>query len=164
MSTYVGEKTLLTTRPTRLISLRWYFLLFLSLALAVLFYFPLVASIPEYVVLGWSTDTIAAIFFLFLAFVSFAVAELRRATIRYIITDNKIIREQGILSKDTQMVPYTQLERVDVRQSLVQRLLRIGTVVVDTGDDTLTIEMVPHPARIQELLSQRLGRRAFIQR
>ncbi len=122
------------------------------------------ASIPEYVVLGWSTDTIAAIFFLFLAFVSFAVAELRRATIRYIITDNKIIREQGILSKDTQMVPYTQLERVDVRQSLVQRLLRIGTVVVDTGDDTLTIEMVPHPARIQELLSQRLGRRAFIQR
>ena len=123
---YQGEQTLLVTRPTRLIALRY-----------------------------WTA------MFLFLAFLAFVTAELKRRTTRYIITDNKIIREDGILNKNTEMVPYTQLERVDLHQTLGQRILKIGTIVVDTGDDVLNIDMVRHPAKVQELLSARLGRRAW---
>ena len=68
----------------------------------------------------------------FFALLALLVAELKRKSTRYVITDNKIIRVDGILSKRTSMVPYTQLERVDVTQSLLQRILQIGTVVVDT--------------------------------
>src|SRR5207244_12977151 len=110
---------------------------------------------------GLSTSTILAALFLFIALVAFLVAELKRKTTRYIITDNKIIREDGILNKNTQMIPYTQLERVDLHQTFGQRILKIGTIVVDTGDDTLKIDMVRHPAKVQELLSNRLGRRAW---
>ena len=53
------------------------------------------------------------------------------------------------------------LERVDLHQTLGQRILKIGTIVVDTGDDVLNIDMVRHPAKVQELLSARLGRRAW---
>jgi uncharacterized membrane protein YdbT with pleckstrin-like domain len=100
-------------------------------------------------------------FFVALAVVAFLAAELKRKTTRYIITDNKIIREDGILNKNTEMIPYTQLERVDMKQSFGQRILKIGTVVVDTGDDTLNIDMIRHPAQVQELLSKHLGRRAW---
>ncbi len=162
---HAGEQTLLVTRPTRLIAARFWTAMFLALILAGVFGFHvprfLGSSVLNYTVAGIDLGLILAGFFLFLALLAFFAAEFKRKTIRYIITDNKIIREDGILNKNTQMIPYTQLERVDLHQSFAQRILKIGTIVVDTGDDKLSIDMVRHPAKVQELLSNRLGRRAW---
>lgn len=162
---YQGEKTLLVTRPTRLVSLRYYVGMFFSLILGVLFYFQIIQrfapSFPNPGVMGQPLSTIFAGVFLFFALLALLAAELLRKTTRYIITDNKIIREDGILSKRTAMSPYTQLERVDLNQSLLQRILRIGTIVIDTGDDSLNMDMIPHPREVQDLLSNRIGRRAY---
>src|SRR5438128_12691730 len=162
---HAGEQTLLVTRPTRLIAARFWTAMFLALILAGVFGFHvprfLGSSVLNYTVAGIELGTILAGFFLFLALLAFFAAELKRKTTRYIITDNKIIREDGILNKNTQMIPYTQLERVDLHQTFGQRILKIGTIVVDKGDDTLKIDMVRHPAKVQELLSNRLGRRAW---
>lgn len=161
---YQGEKTLLTTRPTRYIAFHYYVVMVLSLILAPLLYFhPFIFDrIPSYTVGPVTTGDIFLVFFLVLALYSLVRAELKRATTFFVITDNKIIRRDGILSKNTQMVPYTQLERIDLNQSLGQRLLHIGTVVVDTGDDTLKIDHIPHPEKVQQLLSERLGRRSYV--
>lgn len=161
----VGERTLLVTRPTRLVALRYYAGMVLFFVLGGLFYFQIVEALypafPSTTVAGWSTDRIVGIGFAILGLLLLLVAELIRKSTKYTITDNKIIREDGILSKRTGMVPYTQLERVDLNQTFVQRILRIGTIVVDTGDDSMNIDMIRSPKRVQELLSKRLGRRAW---
>lgn len=161
----IGEQTLLVTRPTRLISLRYYVTAGFFLVLAAAFFSGIVqwlySAFPSTSVLGWSTNTIAGTVFLIFGIVFVLIAELTRKATRYIITDNKIIREDGILNKNTAMVPYTQLERVDLHQTLGQRILRIGTIVVDTGDDSMNIDTIPRPKEVQELLSRRLGRRAW---
>lgn len=156
-----GEQTLLVTRPTRLLSLGYYVLMAFVWAIAGAFLLDLVPfvrgiTIP---VLGWSLERFAAVVFFVFGLISLLYAELVRKSTRYIITDVKVIREEGILSKRTAMVPYSHLERVEVTQSLLQRILRIGTVVVDTGDDSISIDMVPKPSEIQRILSQRMGRR-----
>lgn len=159
-----GEQTLLTAKPTRYIAFHYYLLLVISLILAPLVFFhPWYFNEIPATQLGPVTlrDVLTGLLLL-LALYSLIRAELIRATTFYVITDNKIIRRDGILSKNTQMVPYTQLERVDLNQSLGQRILHIGTVIVDTGDDVLKIEQIPHPEKVQELLSQRLGRRAYV--
>src|SRR2546426_1042491 len=162
---YSGEQTLLVTRPTRLIALRWWSAVVLALIVAGGPFLPLpwrVSSPPSRPAPGRLVGAPGlAAFFLFLALVAFIIAELKRKTTRYVITDNKIIREDGILNKNTEMIPYTQLERVDMKQSFGQRILRIGTIVVDTGDDTMNLDMIPRPAQVQELLSSRLGRRGW---
>ncbi len=158
-----GEQTLLTARPTRYIAFHYYVLLLLSIILAPLVYLhPWYFDLIPATALGPITlrDILTGLFLL-LALYSLIRAELVRATTFYVITDNKIIRRDGILSKNTQMVPYTQLERVDLNQSLGQRILHIGTVIVDTGDDVLKIEQISHPDRVQALLSQRIGRRSY---
>lgn len=162
---YEGEKTLLVTRPTRLISLRYYASMVLALILAGALYFRViqafVPSFPDPSFGGYALSTLLATFLAFLALLAFLAGELTRKTTRYIITDNKVIREDGILNKNTKMAPYTQLERVDLSQTLVQRILKIGTIVIDTGDDSLTIDMVRNPRQVQDLLSNRIGRRAY---
>ncbi len=116
---YEGEKTLLVTRPTRLIALRYYVAAFLLLVLAGVLFFQViarfVASFPNPDIGPIRLSTILAGVVGFLALLAFLVAELKRKSTRYIITDNKIIREDGILNKNTAMIPYTQLERVDMR-------------------------------------------------
>ena len=160
-----GEQTLLVTRPTRLIALRYWTSMLLALILAVIFGLQVpgrfVSTFPNPDIRGIDLSTILAGLFVFLALLAFLAAEFKRKSTRYVITDNKIIREDGILNKNTQMIPYTQLERVDLHQSFGERILKIGTIVVDTGDDTLKIEKVRHPAKVQALLSDRLGRRAY---
>ena len=155
----------MVTRPTRLIALRYYVVAGLFLVLAGVFFFQIIQafypSFPSPNLGSWPLSTIAAVAFVLFAVIAMLIAELLRKTTKYIITDNKIIREDGILSKNSEMVPYTQLERVDLHQSLGDRILRIGTIVVDTGDDVLNIDKVRHPRKIQELLSNRLGRRAW---
>ena len=162
---YQGEKTLLETRPTRLISFKYYVVFVLAEVVALLFFASLIPPVRDALagreIFGWSYSTIIAVVLAILGFVSLITAELKRASTEYIITDNKIIRRDGILNKRTMMVPYTQLEKVDLNQSLLQRVLRIGTLNIDTGDDSISIDMVPRPAKVQELLSQRMGRRAF---
>lgn len=159
-----GEQTLLTTRPTRYIAFHYYVLFLIFLVLAPLVYFrpSVFKDLPSAMIGPIQTDSILVALLLVLALYSLIRAELKRATTFYVITDNKIIRRDGILSKNTQMIPYTQLERVDLNQSLGQRILHIGTVIVDTGDDVMKIDHVPHPEKIQQLLSQRLGRRAYV--
>ena len=161
---YSGEQTLLVTRPTRLIALRWWSLMVLALIIAGALFLRLpwlFSSMANPTIGSLSTSTILGAFFVFIALVAFILAELKRKTTRYVITDNKIVREDGILNKNTVMIPYTQLERVDMKQTFGQRILRIGTIVVDTGDDTMNLDMISRPAQVQELLSSRLGRRGW---
>jgi len=165
-SDHADEKTLMRIRPTRLIAFGYYVLLLFSLLIAAVFI--LLKPIKNYgdeagSAVGLGYDTIAALFFLLIAFYAFVRAELKRHTTLYLITDNKIVRSDGILNKNTQMLPYTQLKRVDLRQSLFQRILKIGTLVIDTGDDTLKIEMIKRPKDVQETLSQRIGRLSYSQ-
>src|SRR5437016_5831680 len=89
---YAGEQTLLVTRPTRLIALRWWSAMVLALILAGVLFVqlpwrfsstlgnPTLGSLPA--------STILAALFLCLALIAFLVAELKRKTTRYVITDD----------------------------------------------------------------------------
>jgi uncharacterized membrane protein YdbT with pleckstrin-like domain len=160
-----GEQTLLVTRPTRLIALRYWTSMFVALILAAIFGLRVpwrfASTFPNPDLRGIDLSTILAGLFVFLALLALLAAELKRKSTRYIITDNKVIREDGILSKNTEMVPYAQLERVDLHQTFGERILKIGTIIIDTGDDVLKIEKIRNPAKVQQLLSDRLGRRGW---
>lgn len=161
---HAEEKTLEKIKPTRFIAFGHYVLMVIALILAVIFL--ILSPLKNYAnvdnsVAGLSFDVVIAIFFLIVALVSFIAAELKRITTQYLVTDNKIVRRDGILGKRTQMVPYTQFKSVNVNQSFLQRVLHIGTVKIDTGEDALSIDTVHDPNKVQELLSQRIGRLSY---
>src|SRR5947199_8177308 len=131
---YAGAQTRLVTRPTRLSALRWWSAMVLALILAGVLFVQLpwrFSSILGNPSLGsLPASTILAALFLFLALIAFLVAELKRKTTRYVIKVNKIIREDGILNKNSSMIPYTLLEWVDLKQSSVYRHLTIGSIIL----------------------------------
>jgi uncharacterized membrane protein YdbT with pleckstrin-like domain len=61
------------------------------------------------------------------------VGFLRRLSTRYVISDERLWIQRGLLSRHTQETRLTRLQNVNTDQSIFQRMLRIGTVDFDTA-------------------------------
>src|SRR3989304_1773608 len=67
-------------------------------------------------------------------------AEFSRLTIKYTVTDSRIIRKDGIIRRRTNQMPFNKIERVELDQGLIQRMLNLGDIVLDTGEDTIVLQ------------------------
>jgi uncharacterized membrane protein YdbT with pleckstrin-like domain len=100
----------------------------------------------------------------FFVFVLLFVIWLVRLFVRYLrwirtvyaVTSRRVIVQRGILGKDFDEIPVTQVRGVDVHQSFGQRLLGYGTVRVSSeGGSRLGNEDwvgIPKPFRFQKLI------------
>ena len=64
---------------------------------------------------------------------SLLIGLIRRASTRYTITDRRLHIRRGILSRTEQHTTIERVQNVETRQSLWERVLRIGTVDFDTS-------------------------------
>jgi len=65
--------------------------------------------------------------------ISLLVGLIRRSSTTYVITDRRLHIRRGILSRTEQHTTIDRVQNVATRQSLLERLLRIGTVDFDTA-------------------------------
>ena len=150
------ETTLLSIRPSRVIVLRYYVGIVALLALTVLLWFFNYLLPPLSFITHATLTYVATGFLVFLAFILWALAEYKRASTRYIVTDFRVIRRDGILRRNEIVVPYRQLERVQMHQGIIDRILGIGTLVIDTGDDTVQIASVRDPQKVEQAIMTRM--------
>jgi len=153
----IQEATLHTTRPSRLISFKYYAAAVLLAILAFLLWF-FQSYLPDLPIGRATLVTWVSAFLIFLAIVSVIIAELRRFSTKYIITDFRVIRKDGIVRRHQNVMPYTKLERVQLTQGLLDRILGIGTVVLDTGEDQIPLSAVRDPRGIEAMIMSRIQR------
>jgi membrane protein YdbS with pleckstrin-like domain len=146
------EKTLMSLQPSRVLFLRYYAGIVLLLILTfVLWFFNYL--VPPLGPISVQTLTLGlTAFFVLLIIVLFLVVEWRRASTRYVVTDFRIIKKHGLIRRNETVVPYRQLERVVVHQGIIDRLLGIGTLVIDTGEDTIRISSVRDPQKVEQAI------------
>ncbi len=111
---------------------------------------------------GDGPGTYLLIFFLFLTLlvlVWLIVRYLRWITTVYAVTTSRVIIQSGILGRQFDEIPVGQVRGVDVRQSVLQRLLGYGTVRVSAegGISARSIgnedwEGIPKPFEFQRLI------------
>ena len=92
------------------------------------------------------------------------VAGLVRGAIRqwrttYSITDRRLTIELGLLSRDYHETRLERVQNVNCRQSLLERMLSVGTVDFDTAGSAefdFTFRGVEHPRRIARTVDRAL--------
>jgi uncharacterized membrane protein YdbT with pleckstrin-like domain len=79
---------------------------------------------------------------------------LTRAT-ALTVTDQEILYERGILSKDRTAVSLQHIRTVRVTQGFINRILGVGTIEIATAGDLpeFTIKDMPDPHKIREAIS-----------
>jgi membrane protein YdbS with pleckstrin-like domain len=71
------------------------------------------------------------------------------------ITSTRILVRQGIFGRDTVQLRLQRITEVNVAQTIVERLLGTGRVVIDVQgeDDAMTLEMVRKPVVVQRVIN-----------
>ncbi len=145
-----SETILRELRPTRLLFAHYYALMMILLAgalLVLLGFFPVLGSGFNVALSGTLT---------FLSLVVFLMAEVRRLSHKYIVYDHRVGVAEGILRKRVQYLPFTKVERVEVNQSFLGRIFGVGNLVVDTGEDLVTLQAIRSPSKVEQLVSERI--------
>ena len=154
----MAETTLLNLRPTRLIALKYYIAwIFLWILSTIAFLDPTDALPDEWRLLGFRLQTCLGVLVGILGLASVLYAEFSRLTIRYTVTDSRIIRKDGIIRRRTNQMPFNKIERVELDQGLIQRIFNLGDIVLDTGEDTIVLQSLGNVEVVQEELSRQVA-------
>jgi uncharacterized membrane protein YdbT with pleckstrin-like domain len=97
---------------------------------------------------SWATAGLVAVIVFAIVLV---VGFVRRITTTYTITNQRLHIRKGILSKQVQQTKLERVQNVNTRQTLVDRLLRVGIVDFDTAgtdDSDFTFHGVNNPVGV----------------
>ncbi len=92
-----------------------------------------------------------------------AVFHIKRNRTRYILTNHNLTVEVGILSRESTHIPLGRIQDVTVRRTIGDRLLGIGTIVVDSAGLANRVPEihVDNPVAVSKrILSEASGRAA----
>jgi len=71
------------------------------------------------------------------------------------ITNKRIIATRGIFSRATSEVPHEKIQNIQVTQTFVQRIMKIGTVGISSAgqsDIEIVFANAPNPYRVREVI------------
>lgn len=75
---------------------------------------------------------------------------------KYILTDQRVIIEKGLINKETSYIYYDKIVDVVFSQSLLERLVSAGDIQIFGGHEhtPIVLENAPNPQRIDQLINQ----------
>jgi membrane protein YdbS with pleckstrin-like domain len=94
-----------------------------------------------------------------IAFVFFLVRWIKWGSTVYAATDERIIKQKGILNKTYEDIPVTMITNIDMAQTLSKRALGYGTLVFSTQGlggkrADMTWDAVPDPMTVRRKLQE----------
>jgi membrane protein YdbS with pleckstrin-like domain len=75
------------------------------------------------------------------------------------LTSTRILVRQGITGRDTVQLRLQRITEVNIRQSLIERVLGTGSLIIDVQgeDDSLTLEYMRKPAIVQRVINSQIN-------
>lgn len=65
--------------------------------------------------------------------------------IEYVLTDKRIIVRSGIIGIDFKIIYYSEIQSIDVKVGLWDRLFKVGDVIIKTASQTAMLEDIQKP-------------------
>lgn len=83
----------------------------------------------------------------------FLVPFIRWATTHFVITDRRVMFRTGIITREGIDIPLSRVTSVQFRHGLIDRVLRTGTLVIESAsDEPLSFDDIPNVERVHTLL------------
>src|SRR3954447_9739863 len=145
MDLHPGEQIVFEGRPVRRAILSFYITGFIG------------AIVIGVIVALIASTALGVVVWLVLFALVLLVGFIRRVSTRYTITNQRLRIQRGLLAKHVQQTRIERVQNVNTSQSVVERMLRVGTVDFDTAgtdDSDFTFVGVGTPARVVEAVDR----------
>jgi len=87
-----------------------------------------------------------------------AISFIERYFTEYAVTSQGILVKRGIIRRKVSRISIKKIEGVELRQSILGRILNYGTIVVrGTGSDAVMFDYVGSPVGFQSLINDQIS-------
>ncbi|MDO5825257.1 MAG: PH domain-containing protein, partial [Methanosphaera sp.] len=78
----------------------------------------------------------------------------------YTLTDKRIIIKRGLFNKEKISMPYIKVQDIDVSQSVLERMMGAGDIVIYGGHDNVEtiLDEVPNPREVEEIILNQVNK------
>jgi uncharacterized membrane protein YdbT with pleckstrin-like domain len=85
-------------------------------------------------------------------------SEFKRILTKYSITETRVVKEDGLVNKKIEYIPYQMVEKISSNQQWYERILKIGNIEIDTGEAHFWLKSVDHPQKLEGLIREAIRR------
>ncbi|HZQ26190.1 MAG TPA: PH domain-containing protein [Acidimicrobiales bacterium] len=112
------------------------------------------------VTVGNTYLTLAAVALVVAGLVWLLVRYLRRATTLFVVTTDRLVLRHGVLAKHGKEIPLERVNDISVSQTVFERLLRAGSVLIESGGERgqELVPSIPRPFEVQNVIYTEIER------
>ena len=93
-----------------------------------------------------TTFSFVLLSFILIFFIGIVIGLIEKFTTEIVITDKRIIKKIGLISRDTKEMNLSKIETINIDQSIIGRILNFGTLNIQgTGSGISAIENIINP-------------------
>lgn len=108
----------------------------------------------------WQEFPVASKYFLAFGIVPLAYVILQNKFKTYVVTSERIYVEEGIIAKARKDISLKKVNDVTTSQSIIQRLLGAGNILIMTGNDNaLVLKDIDNSERLRSIISELIEKR-----
>jgi len=113
---------------------------------------------------SWMNGTLAFVVILVAALIAFAnplYHHVQRRREVYTLTNHKLEMRYGIIAKTVRNIPLTKIQDVTVKSSVLQRLMNLGDLEIDSASETgkIILDDIHNSERYADMILAELRRR-----
>lgn len=115
-------------------------------------------SVTWWITIKWTlVGVLLAPFTMSLTLIIPVISFIDRYFTEYAVTSQGVLVKRGIIRRKVSRISVKKIEGVDLRQTILGRILNYGTIVVrGTGSDAVVFYMVPSPLGFQGLINDQI--------
>ena len=108
----------------------------------------------------WTHTLIAWLYLIFFGWVVVGIAifismHLEKWTTERALTNRRLITKRGFIRRQTEEISFNRVEEVNLKQSILQRLLGSGDIVVTgTGSGEVALKNIDKPLDVQKKINE----------
>lgn len=149
------EKVLWEGRKSRKIFMHYYLagIIFITLALTLF-----LGSLDQFLPFISDFSVYLSLFLAGIGVFLILLSEIKRIIIIYRVTETRVEKEQGIINKRVEHIPYQMVEKISSNNPWYARLLKIGDIEINTGEEHFWIKSIDNPEKVEEIIHNAISR------
>ena len=101
-------------------------------------------------------------YFIFFLSLIFAIAlieepEIRRYFRTYFVTNNEVIKIEGIIRKSKVSIPYQNVSSVTYKKSVLGRILNFGDILISADGDKIKMIGIRNPEEVAKIIENKIS-------
>ncbi|WP_455645207.1 PH domain-containing protein [Methanosphaera sp.] len=166
----MSERTLLEVKPSMILHIDHFIFKIIVLFLLVFFFTPILAIFSNLQIqlltsfqLNFTNMTFVVelilIFCIIIVLLRILLDVLDWNSTLYTLTESRIIIKRGIFRKEKIMMSYGKIQDIEVSQTILERLLNAGDVIIYGGHEhpETILDNIPDPKKVEEIVFNRLN-------